>query len=168
MIILKIHSSVDVITNSSTVIFTYQDSISQVKELVDEIIKISGKKDISADDVFHYGVFCETYKYKDYIEDNDHSIEGYPKITIEWSTETKDEYYKQREVQDKWIEDLKLSIMKSEIEKPDWMTNAEEGDWSYDPDRYLNIIPKNEEYKDLADKLIKFLNSPDHEATRDG
>lgn len=41
---LKIHSGVDLITNSSTVIFTYSEgSLSALKDLVDEMLKTFGK-----------------------------------------------------------------------------------------------------------------------------
>ena len=39
MIKIKFHSIVDVITNSSTVIYTYQDSVGVAKSLVKEVLK---------------------------------------------------------------------------------------------------------------------------------
>ncbi len=62
MIKCKFHSIVDVITNSSTVIFTYQNSVSASKELVAEILKMSGSS-LSPDDVFYYGTFLDEDEY---------------------------------------------------------------------------------------------------------
>ena len=147
MIKLKIHSSVDVITNSSTVIFTYQHSTTQAKELVAEIIKLSDTPDLTPDDVFYFGEFCHEDVYNDYKENYEVDItrEG--------------------------VKNLIDSVLMGEIDKPDWMKEIEESENYYDyysPDLYLHIKPKDDKYKPLADKLISFLNSPSHEATRDG
>jgi hypothetical protein len=61
---IKFHSIVDVITNSSTVIYTYQNSVSEAKELVQAILDLAGEK-VSPDDVFYYGVFCDDDRYFD-------------------------------------------------------------------------------------------------------
>jgi hypothetical protein len=56
MIKIKIHSVVDVITNSSTVIYTYQDgSEKPVRELIEEIFKLSNITE-NIDDVFEFGL----------------------------------------------------------------------------------------------------------------
>lgn len=172
---IKIHSTVSEITNSSTVIFTYQDSIEDVKALVEEIIKISGRENLTADDIFYYGVFCEDDTYiniindwEDYFDDFE-KPNDFPELTEHWNG-NKNLFRAQQQAQTKWVTDLETSILKGEIEKPEWMVKIQEMESSqyYQYDRLLHILPKNEEYKDLADKLINFLNSPTHEATRDG
>lgn len=57
---VKIHSIVDVITNSSTVIFTMAGpgSIKTTKELIDSLLAIGGS-DLIADDLFEFSLFCE-------------------------------------------------------------------------------------------------------------
>jgi len=59
---LKIHSVVDLITNSSTEIFiNSEDSIPAFKELMNEIIK-SFNLELKLDDMFYYGVY---HKYEE-------------------------------------------------------------------------------------------------------
>ena len=64
---LKIHSFVDLITNSSTTIFTNSHkSLNAVKELIDESLKLFGI-DKKFDDLFYANVFCENeYPYFEY------------------------------------------------------------------------------------------------------
>lgn len=66
MIKLNFHSCVDVITNSSTVIFTYSDGSDTVaKEMINELLKLMNS-DLTADDMFYFGVFCDDEKYTEY------------------------------------------------------------------------------------------------------
>ena len=131
---IKLHSSVDLITNSSTVIFTYSDgSLAAVKELVNEMLKVFGKEK-TFDDIFYAQVLPDEYN-----EDKDLP-----------------ENYKELEVQ----------YIKGEIEKQDWMENSERYDYC-SGDTSLYIIPKDEKYSELANKLLKYLYSTSHEATYD-
>ena len=114
---IKFHSIVDVITNSSTVIYTYQNSVSEAKELVQAILDLAGEK-VSPDDVFYYGVFCDDDRYFD--------SEDLPSDCPAWESGGKD--------QEAWLENLKLSILKGEIKKPDWMKDCESDDDYWDPD----------------------------------
>lgn len=105
----KIHSVVDVITNSSTIIYTYQDdSIQPAKELIDEMLRLFGVTDKTADDIFKFSVKSDC----DCDEDDDECECG-----------CDDEY----------------------------------------GDRWLVIKPKDEKYAPLAEKMKKFLNSPETE-----
>lgn len=53
---IKLHSSVDLITNSSTVIFTYQDnSIEPVRNLFKEIFKTFNVNE-NVDDIFTFSI----------------------------------------------------------------------------------------------------------------
>jgi hypothetical protein len=148
---IKLHSSVDLITNSSTVIFTYQDgSLEPLKDLVNEMLKTFGRTE-TFDDIFYADVFLEDdYQY----------FESY---NIECPLTGDDT--------DSQLKELKLQIIKGEIEKPQWMIDIE-GEQSrcdyYLPDTQLEILPKDEKYSELANKLLRYLNSTDHEATRDG
>ena len=58
---VNLHSSVDVITNSSTVIYTYQDgSEGPVRKLIEEIFKLAGIEK-SVDDIFEFTVESDGY-----------------------------------------------------------------------------------------------------------
>ena len=58
---IKLHSAVDLITNSSTVIFTYSEgSLSKVKELVNEML-LTFEKTETFDDLFYAAVLPEEY-----------------------------------------------------------------------------------------------------------
>ena len=148
---LKLHSSVDLITNSSTVIFTYSEgSVSAVKDLVNEMLKVFGKEE-TFDDIFYAQSFLE----EDY-----HYYEA-------------DNFPDGIEDKLKFLEEIKVQVLKGEIEKPDWMKSAEENEENegysyYQNSTNLELIPKDEKYDELANKLLKYLYSTNHEATRDG
>lgn len=71
---LKLHSIVDVITNSSTVIYTYQDSIEESKELLQEILNIANIEK-SVDDLFYIDTFLEDISI--YIENMERCADNY-------------------------------------------------------------------------------------------
>jgi hypothetical protein len=144
-VIMKIHSIVDVITNSSTVIYTYQDnSIEPAKELVNEMLKLSGITDKTADDVFYYTVLYELNLLCDLYHENR-------------DPEYKDTYDKI----DSYIRDC---IQNNDI--PDWMIPTDSDDSLRSIELY--ITAKEPQYQDLADKLLKFLNSPNIDACHEG
>ena len=163
MIKVKFHSMVDVITNSSTVIYTYQNSVTEAKELVQEVLNLMGE-DLTPDDVFYYGVFCDNDRYADYVEEetDEDEYEDFPKYTegCDWEELGKE--------QKKWMDDLKLSIIKGDIKKPEWMSNVEDGGDYWDPDTYLYMLPKDKRFANLADKMSRLLNSVTVDGGRDG
>lgn len=162
---LKFHSIVDVITNSSTVIYTYQNSISEAKELVQCVLEMTKNDDKHPDQVFYYGVFCDDDQYLEEIEERE-GVNGLPPITAEYGT---DEYKAQNKIRDEWFEALKMSIMKKEIKKPEWMINIEEDcDDSCMSDTNLILIPKEPQYEDLGKKILALLNSPSSDGGYDG
>lgn len=151
---IKLHSSVDLITNSSTVIFTYQDgSLAPLKELVNEMLKTFDRTE-TFDDIFYAEVFLDDdYKYYDSDEEEDPCP------------------FASADNPDEQLKELKLQILKGEIEKPKWMLDVENSESGYNyylPDTCLEILPKDEKYSALANRLLSYLNSPNHEATRDG
>jgi len=165
---INIHSIVDVITNSSTVIYTYQDSIKEAKELVQEVLDISGIIDKTPDDIFYYGVFCDDDTYFDSMDEEDGGVEDCP--TIDWNNNTtKEQRDFQRVARNKWLDDLELSIMKGEVAKPKWMEAAENDDCNgFLPDTHLVLIPKDDKFKPLAEKIYKLLGSVTADGGRDG
>jgi hypothetical protein len=150
---IKLHSSVDLITNSSTVIFTYSEgSLPAIKELINEMLKVFDKKE-TFDDIFYAETFLEDDDY--YLESSD-----YPQELKkgEWKQVIEN------------FNNFKLSILKGEIEKPQWMINVEENllyDY-YRRSTTLDLQAKDEKYSELANKLLKYLYSTYHEATIDG
>lgn len=158
---VNIHSMVDVITNSSTVIYTYQNSVSQTKELVQEILNLAGITDKTPDDIFYYGVFCEDETYFE----NDGLPDDAP--IVDWSKDSTTRNVQRRE-QEEWFNNLKLSIMKKEIQQPDWMNNAEENDDWFAPSQDLYLVPKDDKYIELSAKIGKLLNSVSADGGMDG
>jgi hypothetical protein len=159
----SIHSVVDVITNSSTVIYTYQSGcVSPAKDLINEVLKLSGV-DKKADDVFCFAVFCDNERYSEEYGD---MPEDYPKAEGKWDS---DEYKEGIKKQEEWLENLKTSIIKGEIEKPEWMEEHEKSDYdSWNPDSYLHILPKDDKYLPLVEKIQKLLGSISADGGRDG
>jgi len=146
-----LHSSVDLITNSSTVIFTYSNgSIGAIRSLINEMLKVFGNEDKTFDDLFYADIFLsKNYYYYDGEFD-------FPEDVTD---------------RDAFINDIKIKVLKGEIEKPKWMVKAEESNTHFEYFSYpsnLELLPKDKKYNELANKLLKYLYSTDHEATRDG
>lgn len=156
---LKIHSTVDLITNSSTVIFTYSEgSLPTLKQLVNEMLKSFDKIE-TFDDIFYAEVFLEDcYKYFETEKAIVEELEEDGKSIFDELSWTE---------QASLLENIKLQVLKGEIEKPEWMVQAENS-YNYDdyrPDTILEILPKYDKYEALAKRLTNFLYSTDHEAS---
>lgn len=151
---IKIHSVVDVITNSSSVIYTFSGSaIKPLKELFTEIFKLLGEPQ-HVDDVFDIIAIPESYvlydHFVDFLEDLDPEwpfYERYKKI-CEMTPPSRQE----SELVNLFVEKYKRGI------KEDWMDIGE------DSGTKLKIFVKDEKYNELANKAIKFLYSTDHES----
>jgi len=147
---IKIHSMTDLITNSSTVIFTYSNGSEEAfKEMINEFFKTLGV-DKTCDDVFKTVVLCEKYHYIDFFG---HNYNDYPEG-----------------VNDDNIKQIYDDVECGKIDKPEWFIDVETSDDGdgFTPETFLHIIPKLPEYEKLG-KLVKdFLYSTDHEATYNG
>jgi len=78
MVKIPMHSVIDLITNSSTEIFTYsENSLEPAKELINEILKLQGV-DKTCDDVFDLSIQFDEYGLDQYIEfeNYDRDIDG--------------------------------------------------------------------------------------------
>jgi hypothetical protein len=149
---INIHSVVDVITNSSTTVYTWQDNcIQPAKEMIQEFLKVFGI-DKKVDDIFYIDSFLEwSYGYGEH----KYSCENPFFNGGEWIDLPKD-----------FIEKEIEKVLKKEIDKPAWMKESEEYR-NYEgmtQPTSLYILAKEEKYKDLAEKIKKFLNSTDSEA----
>ena len=146
----KLHSVVDVITNSSTVIYTYQNgSVEPAKELINEMLKLVGTTDKTADDLFYFAVLPDEERLLDRIPDNDENVE-IPTIKGNWGSSEFDESKKYR---NEWLSSyIETVIINGEI--PDWM-DIEECEES----SYLYIISKEKQYDEFAKKIGALLGS---------
>lgn len=149
---IKIHSVIDLITNSSTEIFTYSNSSdTAMKEMINELFK-SFNIDKTCDDVFNVVVLAESYDYKEYLGElfeREEDAEGFT-----------DENFEAK------FKEVETCL----IPKPKWFFEAEKQE-NYDgfsKETYLNISPKFPEYQNLAKLIRSFLYSTYHEATYNG
>jgi hypothetical protein len=151
---IKIHSVVDVITNSSSVIYTFSGSaIKPLKELFTEIFKLLGEPQ-HVDDVFDIVAIPDGDVLYDhfinFVEDLDPEwpyYERYKKIS-EMSPSSRQD----SELVNLFAEKYKRGI------KEDWMDVGE------DSGTELKIFVKDEKYNELANKAINFLYSTQHES----
>lgn len=146
---IKMHSVADLITNSSTVIFTYSEgSVGAFYELADEILKLSGETK-SAKEIFIADVLMEyDEKYDEYAE----------RYNIELPQD---------------FSELLCNLKAGKAQKLPWMNDAEEYfsnnyDDYWRPGTQLIITVKDPKYEDLAKKVIKFLYSTEQDGGRDG
>jgi hypothetical protein len=162
---IQLHSMTDLITNSSTVIYTYSDaSLDACKKMINEIFK-TFNIDKTCNDVFDLSVDLEdNCYYNDALCDLDD--EDIPVELKEFFAEDSKADWKER---DKALDTYIAKVNRGEIKKPEWMEEAEgERSDGYKPSNTLTIQPKLPEYKKLA-KLIKdFLYSTTNEAGYDG
>lgn len=146
MIKLKVHSFVDIITNSSTVIYTKQEKSEKAfHEMVNEFFKSFDVK-VKSEDLFKTGIFCDT----DYYVDSDDCPD---------------------EITYKTIDEFIIKILSGEIEKPEWMKEVEknyENDYEYPSSFYLHVLATDPRYEGLIKKCLSFLNSPESDSYRDG
>lgn len=159
LIRVNLHSAVDVITNSSTTIFTYSGgSDKKAIELVDELLKVVGS-DLTADEMFYMGVFADS-DVMDRIVDDFYG-EDDEDLTEDQKALRDGDWKNTKKMYDECI---KKAIMGEEV--PSWFTDAQEYE---DYDGYgqtttLFIAPKKEKYSEVADKITSFLYSTSHEA----
>jgi len=150
--IINFHSITDLITNSSTTIYTYSDSSPWAcKEMIDEIFKVLGV-DKKCDDVFTLTVLLDCGGGYDYYQ--------------EWLDRNSQKYKTNN------IEDVIEDVLHGKIEKPEWMIEAENGENNCDwgrlcADRRLHVVAKSPEFENLSKLIVKFLYSNEHEAVRE-
>jgi len=157
MIKIKLHSATDLITNSSTVIFTYSEGCTApLKEMINEILKSFGVEK-TFDEMFDTVVLNDSAgDYEEYYAENLYAD---------------DEKFPEGVDKDTDFQKLWDDVATGKVKKPDWFKKVEEQEGRYDYYRrstYLYIIPKDEKYAKLAKLIYGFLYSTDHEATRDG
>ena len=133
-----------------------QPSIEALEKLISDFCSTFGMAE-TIDDLFYYGVFCKPQNYAnfefDITEVYDFDI-PYNITNCQAKEEEKIDY----------VEKLINQIMRKEITKPEWMKyvemNASCNEYNQAPSTFLQIIPKENQYKLLAQRLIEFLYSP--------
>lgn len=145
--LIPIHSNTDLITNSSTTIFTYSGGAEKfAKEMINEFFKTFGI-DKKCEDVFNTVILCDSDEYSEHDE------------FIPEGLDTED------------IDRLYENIISGKIQKPEWFKEVEEKENDYNnfpPNTFLHLIPKKEEYKNLGNLIQKFLYSTEHDGVYDG
>jgi hypothetical protein len=162
---IKLHSATDLITNSSTVIFTYSEQSKKACEsMIDEIFKAFGI-DKTCDDVFELSVG---------LENNDCYATALERMQDDGEPEPKglEGFYAAEygEQANSMLDSYLQQVQSGKIKKPEWMKEAEGGEDydGYAPSTMLTITPKDPKHKKLAKMVEAFLYSTSHEATRNG
>lgn len=147
------HSFVDVITNSSTVIYVNNDGVpSAIKTLIEEMGKSLGFSE-KCDDMFNISVLLrDEDRYIDYLEDLDtNDLEKIdPNITAGTNMT-------------EYVNTLMNDIIQGKVDKPDWMDDVEIDCRSND----LHIIAKDDRYTKIGVALKKLVNAQDMDAEYD-
>jgi hypothetical protein len=167
--IIKIHSLVDMITNSSSVIYTYSNnSVDACKKMINELLNVLGSNQ-TCDDMFY--VFCtvEISQLIDYIDDTYDDTDD-DDIPEGWYETNKLPYKNCRDAKQKLIWDIFNKIATKTITKPNWLHRAEskENSNGFGPETYLYLLPKDEKYATVANSIVNFLYSTGHESDFDG
>jgi hypothetical protein len=157
---IPIHSQTDLITNSSTTIYTYSDQSPEAcREMINEIFKTFGINK-TCDDVFDLIITLDNYwHYSYYINrcDEDEDEDEYLDPDVDKLTKPNPlSGFKDR----KRIEELFKLVAAGKIEKPEWMNEAEKH--SYENGyggSVMHILPKAPEYEKLAKLVSNFLYS---------
>lgn len=161
---VKLHSVVDIITNSSTVIYTdYSGCVSAVRELITEMFKMFGVNE-SVDDVFMISVRPEMDRLIEYISDN---IDDIAETALE------NEEVLPPDINGLgWSEKYRvISNACEEMESqptPNWYSRACEYFNDRSGNNELMIIVKDQKYQKLADLIIKTIDAADHDSEYDG
>ena len=145
----KLHSVVVVITNSSTVIYTYQNgSVDPAKELINEMLKLVGVTDKTADDLFYFAVLPNEDDLFYRIDEND-TVDA-PTIVGNWGSK---EFNDSKVAREEWLTNyIESVIIDGDI--PSWMGSDDESGSTY-----LYIISKEKQYEEFGRKIGALLGS---------
>ena len=133
-----------------------QPSIEALEKLISDFCSTFGIVE-TIDDLFYYGVFCKPQNYANFKFD---ITENYG---FDIPSNITNSQAKEEEKID-YVKKLINQIMRKEITKPEWMKyvemNASCNEYNQAPSTFLQIIPKENQYETLAQRLIEFLYSP--------
>jgi len=160
MFFIKMHSFVDVITNSSTVIYTNSNGcVEPIKEMLAEMLRVFNV-DENVDDIFDVYIVVDNNRYADiyetiYDQMEDDSPEKYPEYGIlldhseRWS----------------YITSLMNNAFNGLQPMPEWAKNIKVGD---EDETYVVVFAKDQKYKKLCELIHDVVYSTDHDAEYDG
>ena len=143
-----------------TITFVYSsESVEALKKLFTELRWVFGYTTVpELNDMFYYGVFCKQNTYSNFNgweKAQGEGIEVPEMLTSVCPTPSEREDFVKRII---------IEIIRGEIEKPEWMKYVEEemscSCRNAAPSTFLTLIPKDEKYRTLADRLLDFLYSP--------
>ena len=143
-----------------TITFIYSsESVEALKKLFTELRWVFGYTTVpELNDMFYYGVFCKPNTYSNFNgweKAQGEGIEVPEMLTSVCPTPSEREDFVKRTINE---------IIKGEIEKSEWMRYVEEESvcscYNAAPSTFLTLIPKDEKYRILADRLLEFLYSP--------
>lgn len=140
---IKLHSFTDLITNSSTTIYTFHEKSPEVlKQLIDEMLVVFNQP-YKCDDIFTIAVHFDENQYvdeyRDYLERNNlPPLSKYP-LYLEQVVKA-------------------ISIADQSGDIPEWITNVEQYGLG-NRENYLHIYPKDPKFNRLAALLKKYLYS---------
>lgn len=136
---IKIHSVVDLITNSSTTIYTKQDdSLPLVYNILQDVFNLMGLKE-NPKDIIKAIIICDTYSYYYFLKNK-----GILKSS-----------YKESEV----LDYIKRSLIDNDVE---WLSEIETEN---NENTYLFMVSIDSKFDSLLENLKFFLNSPVSEET---
>lgn len=155
---INFHSFVDIITNSSTVIYTYVNSEGAVKEFIDAVLQISGAYDasggVTAEDLYEFKIVLGTGALErileEILEDEDH--EHYEALNT---------IYEDPQYEDTWGKkwDILLDYVKEHIDVADAPSDYD----GFAPETELVLVPKKPGYREDLGALLEKVFT--HEAT---
>ena len=180
---LKTHSVVDLITNSSTSIFTWYDGSGiACREMVNEFIKAFDIKDVTFDDIFSCDVFCESEVYLNYYEHMVINNNKVPKMSDKELVDLLNDVIAGKTKKPQWMEEMPVidyedveqlidDVLEGIKERPDWMILCEQQSGRDSGFRNQNdfvIKVKDAKYLPLAQAIEEFLKTPESDAEYDG
>jgi hypothetical protein len=148
---IKLHSITDLITNSSTTIYTYSEgSVNPCKELINEILKLVGE-DKTCDDIFELSI----------VKDNDQLLD---RMSSELEDLLNEKEYAALKIPTKggWqainkrYKEIIEDIQSGKVPEPEWLEELSE---DIQGDTTLNIKVKDAKYETLAKLVVDFLYS---------
>ena len=152
---IKLHSMTDLITNSSTVIYTYSGaSLNACREMVDEIFRVLGI-DKKCDDVFSLRLSSDLDVYD--ICDTDPEDD----VPAEFTTENGSDFNRNK------VSEL-LNQIRNGQTPPAWLDKIVErinDNRDYPLETTLIVTPNLPGFENLAKLISQFLYSTSHEAT---
>lgn len=172
---MKIQSYIDVITNSSTTVFTFADNIEGVKKIINGVLKVAGSK-YTCDDLFDITV--------EYDVDLDDAIDDYyldkakehPELeeTVKQYVEECNKKYKEMDLSliQKLGSDIYNFLMNHKEEWDimslyEWAEDYNNTNWEFERkyNSYYNIVPKNPSNSSIATDIYSINNLFSYDAS---